>query len=495
MLYRLSFFILLSLLGVSCGTTDYSSVRKDYYRENYDDAADSLREIYKEAGEKDRLLYLLEAGVIYHAKGDYKKSEQVFRLADEAASTTKKSLSGDAARFIVNDNTATYTGESFEYVLIKFYLALNRIFVGDYEGAKRYFRQLDYEQKEMKLQEDAYRQNLAARYLDALLSENLGRYNDARVQFNNLKHFMDKKSLGPDLYVLAVKEGDASDRRKYAEFADDVRAYDENMKRIPYSPDMAEVVVINQAGKAARKFSRGKIADSKELRVSLNMGIHSALVARGARGISMAALTAAIASAENPIPEYRKPDDEEGESVREIVINGKKAGQTRVLTDYSSMAVADFNDRYTGMIARNVTAMSVKIATAAIAAKAAHDATLRALKKSKKQLGAGADIAALFVGAATGYLGGVVAGSLSKPDLRSWSLLPSNFQVGRIFVKPGKYRIKIPPGNDGAGASKSVEVEAESGKIMFLNVHSLSKTRLLTESSLENKQLAEKQSN
>lgn len=60
-----------------------------------------------------------------------------------------------------------------------------------------------------------------------------------------------------------------------------------------------------------------------------------------------------------------------------------------------------------------------------------------------------------------------------RADLRQWSFLPKEFQVVRLRVKPGKYKMKISAQNkysgDASGNSSEREIEIKAGKTRFFN--------------------------
>ncbi len=481
LVYKGFLIFFLSILFSSCATTDYQTVRKNFYSGKYDSAVSTLKEIYNESGDKDKLLYLLEAGTIFHTKADYKKSEDVFLQADGIASAAQTSASGTVASYVVNDNTTNYTGESFEFVMIKFYLALNRLFMGDPESARRYFRKVEYEQKSMKLTDEQFAQNLAARFIDAINSEALGYYNETRVQLNNLSKYIGESEVGVHRYILAVMENDSGDIYKYNKYSNDVPAYNASLEKVKLSRDMGQIVIINEAGKSARKVSRGKVSESPDLKSAFKVSLQTSLSANpDAAGISTTALFGAISLAENPIPKYDKPEGNVAESERAIVINGKEVGSTRKYTDYSQMAISNFNANYTSMVTRNVTSMAVKVVGAVVTAKVARDAMQKAIERQKKNLGVGASLISAAVGLGAGFVTGAVAGSLTKPDLRSWSLLPSNFQVGRLFLEPGNYSLSLPGTEDGGGKGGPVDITIEKGKTIYVHVRSLEDTIIHT---------------
>lgn len=122
----------------------------------------------------------------------------------------------------------------------------------------------------MKVTDSKYKQNLFARYVDAVVSEQLKSFNDARVSYKNIMDINpDNKEIYADRYVLAVKEGDTRDQSKYAEGKKYIKAFNKNLQPIPYNPDLAEVLIINQAGKAATKESKGKIIEEPMIREAL----------------------------------------------------------------------------------------------------------------------------------------------------------------------------------------------------------------------------------
>lgn len=174
----------------------------------------------------------MEAGMIFHTKGDYVTSNKVFKEAEDIADNIKVSMTRSGLSFILSDNESNYTGEDFERVMIKFYIANNYLLQGDTNNAKIYFRRLDFELKEMRFLAAEYRQNNAARLIDAYVSESLGRYNDARVQYKNMEQLIGKsQNLIADRYLLAAKEGDSGDKSKYGAGRSSLQAYNSSMQR------------------------------------------------------------------------------------------------------------------------------------------------------------------------------------------------------------------------------------------------------------------------
>ncbi len=463
-----SFFFLLA-----CRSAQYKDAQVDFYSGNYKSAADRLRGHYQKSSSKDRLLYLMEAGLMLHTDGNYKKSNEVFLEADRIAEELKTSISRETLAFMVNDTKSQFTGESFERVLIKFYLGLNYLLLREFENARVQFRRLEYEQQEMRLNEEAESQNLIARYLTGIVSEYAESYNDARVHYNNILRIDgSRKSVLGDLYILASKEKDSGDMAKYSGGKRYIKSFSRIGTPVPYNSDLGEVVIIYQSGKGAEKESRGKLSGSDEFSAALTGAVRSAIVSRGA-ALTVGTVLAGLSQAENPIPRYTDKNPEARKPAR-IKVNGKIVTETELLTDYSSMAISRFDKNYPTIVARNVGNIAVKLVAAAITAKAAEEATKATVRAMNRNAGIVGSIAGAAVGAGAGLAAGYGLGQMLEPDLRTWSTLPANYQAARIFLEPGRYEIEIEANEmDFSGANQKITINLEKAGLEIVNIRSL----------------------
>ncbi|MBU1077047.1 MAG: hypothetical protein KKH98_07135 [Spirochaetes bacterium] len=463
----ISLFILLFVF-FSCSSDKlkkWADAEVFFYTGKYTSAVDEIRDLTEDAGEKDRLLFLMEAGVILHSMGEYKKSNLALDDAYKMAETIKTSISKEALSFFLSDRNSNFTGENFERVLLQFYKALNYIEMNDYAAAKRSFRKLDYDLKTMKFEDDKYKQNLAARYLDGIISESLGEYNDARVQYANMEKIDPniKNEMLAAKYVLAVKEKDARDKSRFSGGSVYLKAFNKNLERTPYDPNMGEMVIIHQAGKAPAKRSRGMILKGDEFYLALRAAVQVAVVAKGGT-ISTTAVLAMMGTADNPIPIYKKRDETGAETIT-VLVNGKDMGKSRIFNDYAETALNNYNDNYAKLITRNVASIATKVVLAALAAKAVGD------KAEEKGGFLGGSLGRLLVGAGAGR---AVAATV-KPDLRCWRLLPSNYQIKRIFLEPGEYTVDFVFSNSRVLTTQIPDkVVIKKGQPTFLNFRSMS---------------------
>lgn len=446
---------LLLMASTGCAGSYAKKIRaaeESFYNGDIDTAVATITPLAQDATARDRLLYYMEAGIIYHSKGDYKTSNEIFARADEMADEIKTSITGSAKSFLLSDREADFQGENFERILIKYYLALNHVLLGDLKAAKRSLRKLEADLKEMKYEDAGYKQVLIARYLDALVSEELGQYNDARVQYKNLENFgVDGTWLNHERYLLAEHARDTADMARYS--AGRAAALIAPIK----GQQTGELVVLLQAGKASVKASRGNLMGDREFAVALRIAIDVAILTEG-KGLSTAGVIAMLGTAENPIPKFA---EREKGTATALTLNGVGLPSLVKLTDFDLIAQKNFNDNYSSYINKNVASIATKIVVAAVAA----DAVARQIRKNNDGIVGALGGLAVGLGA-----GGAVAATV-KPDLRSWHMLPAGFFAVRVQLPAGRYDLSAQPGLVLYGTS-SGQIEIMPGKKTFVSLRS-----------------------
>jgi hypothetical protein len=161
--FRLSvFFCCLALLWLGgCGSV---TTRKSFYEPvvtelqagNFRTAAarlDSARADGK-YGEKDRLLYFVDAGLAHHYAGNLDTSNILLDQADLASDELfTKSISRAAVSLLLNDNVLEYAGEDYEILYTDLIGALNYLLLGKFDDA---FVEIRQAQDKLNLLEDKY---------------------------------------------------------------------------------------------------------------------------------------------------------------------------------------------------------------------------------------------------------------------------------------------------------------------------------------------------
>ncbi len=456
----------LSLFLFSCSTHYTVRIKKvedSFFQGDFEEAVDSARGLVKDSSKKDRLLYLMEVGIIFHTQGNYEKSNQVFKEADMLAETISKSVSKEILAFLVNDYQKNFVGENFERVLIKFYISLNYILTNDFENAKRYFRKLNYDLKNMKFFDSVYKQNLLVRYFDAIVSELQKDYNSARVQYKNIRNFKGKYNVGSDRYVLAIKENYAKDIQKYKTNKKLIRSFDHKLKSKEYHPKMGELVFIHQAGKSVVKQSRGPLLKDKVFAAALLTAIRVALIGKRS-ALSATSIMSTLGPAENPIPVYKYRGEKKDWGVQ-VHINQKNMGNMFIMNNFSETAIKNYNENYSGLISKNIASIATKIVASIVASNVTESLVNRGKGGKDQAVG-------VLAGLGAGLLFGLVVGSTIKPDLRCWRLIPSHFAIKRIFLEPGEYDINIIPtsGTRILTTNYPRKITIRSGEVSFINV-------------------------
>ena len=413
-----------------------------FYRGEFARSLDRVRARTASSQRKDRLLYLMEAGTILHVMGEYRKSNIAFGEADALSTEIKKSISKEIAAFFLNDTSQNFRGESFERVLIKLYIAVNHLAIGEYTPALRMLRKLNYELKDIKYFEEAYRQNHAARYLSAIVAETLEEYNLARVQYNNMIQ-APKAEIQDiarrELYALALKTEDEEDLEKYRVASNEVRFYDQTLTPCDYTQGLGSLVIIHEAGRAAVKRSRGKLGEDEVFREFLDISVVAALASQGA-ALSPAFVLGAIAKAQNPVPIYVPHVDKKISPLSRVILDERQSFLLPTLDHYSETALRNYNDRYKQIVSKNAASIATRAVSVIIASEVAAHAIGEAVNSSWSSL---------VRGLMSGFMGASLGGILSKtirPDLRCWRLNFDYLQILRIHLAPGEYSLKLQTG-------------------------------------------------
>ncbi len=193
--------LLLPALALSavCGCATYSSrtadLRPQLSAGNFDAA---LKTISDGTGKRDRLLSLLEQGLVLHYADRYLESNDALARAEQLAEDLyTKSVSQGALSLVTSDEAIDYRARPFELAMVPYYKALNYLYLGQPQEAvveARRAELLQAQAVEATLanvrQED--RQDLARirtdpflLYFSGMLHEQVGEVNDAFISYRN----------------------------------------------------------------------------------------------------------------------------------------------------------------------------------------------------------------------------------------------------------------------------------------------------------------------
>jgi tetratricopeptide (TPR) repeat protein len=138
-------------------------------------------------GSNKRLIYLLDAAMVYMQCGNLDAAQSNFRSAEDLAERLwTESISRNALSLVTNDSVLAYPGEDFERVMIHLMSAIGYLKAGQPGEALVEARRLDtllavfndkYEKK------NVYKEDAFARYLSGILHEADGAWDDAFIDY------------------------------------------------------------------------------------------------------------------------------------------------------------------------------------------------------------------------------------------------------------------------------------------------------------------------
>jgi uncharacterized protein len=210
-------FFFVSCASTSTQQSQYLDADALVAQRNFQGAGQVIEEskdtIYKQ---KDRVLYYLDVGMLYHFGGEYEKSNQALTEAERGIEELyTKSISKAITSGFLNDNALDYSGEDYEDIYLNIFKALNYIALEDEESALVEIRRV---QIKLNLLEDKYRRlieeynesneaegkivpretrfynSALARYLGLLLYRAEGAVDDARIELNEIKEAFNEQS-------------------------------------------------------------------------------------------------------------------------------------------------------------------------------------------------------------------------------------------------------------------------------------------------------------
>jgi hypothetical protein len=350
----------------------------------------------------DRVLYLMNRGMLLRMAGDYEESTRSLEEAKRDIEQLRAlSLREQALSFTVNDATKSFIGEDFERVMVNVYLALNYLEQGRLDDARVEALQVDLllRDKSQKITlVKPYEEDAFARYLTGIVYEDEGEWSDAMIAYRKAYEAYQKQlkafgvampeALKHDLIRLADREGLDDEAKKYRE--------EFKIKDTMSEADLlehGEVILTVHAGLAPIKRERSTTlpnpATGRILRIAL--------------------------------PQYRS--------------RAQAFGYASLSTDASQSARTARVENIEAIAEKTLDAEMPLITARAIARMAAKDSIAAVAGASSSNDSGGAALIGLLVNVA-----GVVT---ERADTRSWFTLPGEIHLARLALPPGEYRLKL----------------------------------------------------
>ncbi len=393
----------------------YKEMRPSIAAGRWDDAAEQLRaaqnDVYKE---QDRVMYWLNLGTILHYAGDTAGSMENFIKAEETMQELwTKSVSGEIARFVLNETTQAYPGEDHERVLIYFYTAMNRLAQGRLTDALVEARRADEQLKRMRVAYEqkkglgtVYVQDAFMLWMVGLFYEIEGSYNDAYLAYRQSQRVYAEEYrrkfgavaptfLAEDMFRSATLAG----------LEPEARALREGGEASGFSIDRldqgwSELILVHGSGEAPYK--------EEEMVEAVVPGVNPYYVRIALP--NFVSVPSKVYYARIQVTEY--------------------SAQTQLLEPVTRIAKAQHEAQEPAIKARAVARAAVKYAATQGAA-----AAVRGGKDSSTER--------QLAGALVSLIGNIAAAATEAADLRTWTTLPSEFGVARLWVPPGEHSYRV----------------------------------------------------
>jgi hypothetical protein len=373
-----------------------------------------------EYGNTNAVLYWLDKAAVLHDAGKYEEGDQLLDLAERKMDELyTQSVSRGAATFLLNDGADFYAGQVHERTLLHVLRALNYAYLGKTDDAVVEARKVSAFLGELndKLGENAlvYRDDGFAQYLCALLFEDQGRRDDARIAFETARAAYEshEKALGVPAPRLEVASGRAASRPVESPIIP------ANLAVAAGSEPEGELVFLHYAGNGPRRESQtiqvawgdalAIVKESQESQEDPRVG--NAIRA----GITANSITVAL-------PVFVQ--DPYLVAGSEIEVGGARV-RTTMVEDVTAIARSALATALPRIQAKALTRATIKFLVAKIVE-----------EEAKKRLGSG-------WGALMGVAMRAGAAATEIADTRGWSTLPAQFRMARVRLPAGTYPVTV----------------------------------------------------
>ncbi len=387
----LSLGLLLLLGGCASYSNSFTPIALEIAQQN---PAGALKLLDKEkTPERNRLLLLMNRGLLLRMQGRFVASNQVFSAAKQLAEKLDAlSLREQTAALAINDAMRSYAGTPYERVMLNLYSALNYLDLGQLDDARVEALQIDLLLAQLGDDEvgPLFDNDPLARYLAGLIYESTGEISDAMISYRRAyQAYLEHQNR----YALAVPR---QLQRDLLRVSDAVGLTEENQQ---YRADFA----LDHWQSAARKKEQG------ELIFIFNNGLAPIKVEQS--------LTVPVPPRGQlvrvALPAYVKRPG--GFSAARLEI-ADQVFETEIFENIEDLAIAELERNQPAMLARAIARNILKY-------------------RVTKEAGKKDDFA--------GFLVNLTGIFTERADTRSWMSLPANIQLARVTLPPGTYDLKV----------------------------------------------------
>src|SRR4051812_13021646 len=380
-----------------------------------------------EYAQRDEVLYWLDLAAVLHDAGNYRESDKALDRAEQRLDALyTQSITKGAGTFFLNDTTDDYRGDPHERALLHILRALNYAYAGQTGEAVVESRKVSAFLAELSSSVGsgyAYRDDAFAQVLSALLFEDAGRADDARISYQ-------------------------AAHAAYGAYATAYGTPEPAWDLGPMPPGEGEIVFLHYVGVAPRR-------GTETLQIAWNDAI-AAIRASGAEDENAQvknAITAGLSANAITVALPRHVQDPFAITGSEVEMAGRVA-PALLVEDISAISRRALEDRMGIVRARAISRATIKF----VLAKIAEDETT-------KQAGKGWGFIAGVMARATGA-------ALEVADARCWSTIPAQIRMARVRAPAGAQSlvVKYATASGDAAGRETITVQVKAGRRTYVHV-------------------------
>ncbi|MDO8312671.1 MAG: hypothetical protein Q7T25_12095 [Sideroxyarcus sp.] len=407
----------LTLNGCATYSSSFTTIEHQLAGQQYDDALKTIEE--KSKSKTERVLYLLNKGMVQRMKRDFTASNQSLEAAkQEMEQLYASSISENALSFLVNDATVSYPGDEYEQVLVHLYMALNYLELGELDEARVEALQVDIKLRAIgeTIPESKFTEDALSRYLTGMIYEELGEWSDAMIAYRKAYEAYQKYQnnfsiamptmLQLDLLRLAQRQGLTEELARYQQEFGTIPAQE---KSAVAEPEGELVFILNNG-----------LAPIKREKIIGTWALPPSVVVETAKPHEP--VTPAPPVLINIALPYYESRPNKVLSAR-ISVSGKQAS-SQVMEDIDAIARASLDSRMPAITARSIARALAK----------------GVIQHSVDRAGNNRDKETALLGS---FIVRVAAVVTERADTRSWLTLPANILMGRLSLSPGSYDVSV----------------------------------------------------
>ena len=462
-------------MGCSGPLSHYAGVERSLLVGQPEQAIQMMQSAKDDYGNKSRLLFLMDYGMVLHLAGRYAESNVVLEEANlliEDFYTTR--IRDTAAALLVNEAQQPYEGTPYEHVMVNVVKALNYAFLQQWSEALVEGRRIDHRLNVLSdtvEENNTYHEDPFARYLIGLLYDIAGDLNNAYVGYRKAEQVYEDEQAWIRVPLPDVLKSDLIRTANRLGLYEDVERYQEKYPEVAAQPILrkyphrSEIVVIDYHGQGPQKeelvIDVPVSLDALRLVALTKPGFRrSGRAARGGEALlyGIHGRIARIALPRFTIPKTSLTLDRIQFQNEKTTINI----QTQLMYDVHAVAEKTLADDYDSLVLRAVARAAMKMGAAegiALGARAA------AGKHNRD-----------WIGPLVGGLARIFALATEEADIRTWRTLPGEIQLTRLWVEPGEYTMTIQSGDfhgQDAQASQDTRLHLQENETRFLFHQSL----------------------